>query len=334
MPWYDQTYPLNINPFKNAAVGVSDYIGQFKGNDPTTWLGGASGQAVDALQQHKIDTKKAIGDQSKGVIDTSNPQVKTAGFSWPFGGTNEYSTRRPSGIDTLRNYQDQIRSAPGGNYQNWQDLIVDDTRGANLIESDIDRVQGIHDQLGTYDDTSGRQMKLKGQPFFGNYQKFPPGDQWRNKDKYLRSQDYLSTLEPSEAGAGYDKRGFNFSGIPSALANMLNYRNPLSETSSNFNPRLAGQIEGLRNIEYKDQFGKDQTGSWLGTQSSPYQITGGPLAGKNLVSGFGTNDYDEMLAKKREWFEKRGKGRRSENKYKALLDEMRSEEHTSELQSQ
>jgi hypothetical protein len=129
--------------------------------------------------------------------------------------------------------------------------------------------------------------------------------------------------EPSGLGEGSDRtRGFNFSGIPSALANMLNYRNPLSERSSNYNPRLAGQIQDLRNIDYKDQFGKDQTGSWLGTQSSPYQITGGPLAGQNLVSGFGTNDYDEMLAKKREWFEKRGEGRRSKNRYKALLDEM------------
>ena len=107
--------------------------------------------------------------------------------------------------------------------------------------------------------------------------------------------------EPSGVGEGYDKTDSNFFGIPSMFLNALNFRNPLSERSSNYNPRLAGQIEDLRNIE----FGDGQTGSWLGTQSSPYQLRGGPLAGQNLVSMFGTNDYDEMLAKKAAWFQKR-----------------------------
>ena len=33
-----------------------------------------------------------------------------------------------------------------------------------------------------------------------------------------------------------------------------------------------------------------------------------------------------MLAKKRGWFEKRGEGRRSENRYQALLDEIKARE--------
>ena len=69
-------------------------------------------------------------------------------------------SNRPYGIDTPMNYQDQIRSAPGGNYQGWEDLIVDDTRGANLIESDFDRVQNIHNQLGTYDDEGTGQREI------------------------------------------------------------------------------------------------------------------------------------------------------------------------------
>jgi len=138
--------------------------------------------------------------------------------------------------------------------------------------------------------------------------------------------------EPSGLGEGYDKRRFRdvikdkFSGIPNAFANMINYRNPLSERSANFNPNLAGQIEDLRNIEYKDQFGKSRTGSWLGDQSSPYKITGGPLAGKNLVSGFGTNDYDEMLAKQANWFQRRkdeDKGF-SQRKWDAIIAEQQA----------
>ena len=84
-----------------------------------------------------LDQAKAGGGGGSGnqlpVIDTSNPQLMTAGFSWPFGGTNEYATPRPSGIDTLMNYQDQIRSFPGGNYQGWEDLIVDPVRRENLM---------------------------------------------------------------------------------------------------------------------------------------------------------------------------------------------------------
>jgi hypothetical protein len=44
-------------------------------------------------------------------------------MAWPFD-TPEYSFPRPRGIDTPMNYQDPIRSLPGGNYQNWTDLIA------------------------------------------------------------------------------------------------------------------------------------------------------------------------------------------------------------------
>ena len=50
----------------------------------------------------------------------------------------------------------------------------------------------------------------------------------------------------------------------------------------------------------------------------------GPLRGKNLVSGFGTNDYYNMLQKKRDWFENRldiGKPIGKDN-YKDLLAEI------------
>ena len=111
-------------------------------------------------------------------------------------------------------------------------------------------------------------------------------------------------------------KGFNFPGITGMFLNALNFRNPLSERSSNYNPALAGQIEDLNKVNF------------LGTQSSPYQIAGGPLAGKNLVSMFGTNDYDQMLADKKAWFEKRIADKKDigESKYKDLLDEITARE--------
>ena len=100
-------------------------------------------------------------------------------------------------------------------------------------------------------------------------------------------------MDFSETVTEPQKKGSNSFGIPSMFLNALNFRNPLSERSSNYNPALAGQIEDLNKVNF------------LGTQSSPYQIAGGPLAGKNLVSMFGTNDYDQMLADKAGWFQKR-----------------------------
>ena len=71
-------------------------------------------------------------------------------MAWPFD-TPEYSFPRPRGIDTPMNYQDQIRLAPGGNYQNWQDLIVDPVRQENLAESNFNQAleSGVYDDEGT-----------------------------------------------------------------------------------------------------------------------------------------------------------------------------------------
>ena len=66
------------------------------------------------------------------------------------------------------------------------------------------------------------------------------------------------------------------------------YRNPLREGSPNYNPNLQGQIDYL------------SANNLIGTDIGPGQgfTRYGPasvLQGKNVVSGFGTNDYRTML---------------------------------------
>ena len=65
---------------------------------------------------------------------------------------------------------------------------------------------------------------------------------------------------------------------------------PTRPGSRNYNPNLAGQIADLNR---------------RGMLSSTGKIISGPLAGKNLISMFGTNDYEEMLDDKVEYFEDR-----------------------------
>jgi len=137
MPWYDQTYPLNINPFKNAAVGVSDYIGQFKGNDPTTWLGGASGQAVDALQQHKIDTRKAIGDQSSNFNLGNVFGMSRANAAMPTDAETMAVER--SGI--MQGYRPNMRNVSGEYIDtgpNLSGVNLDDTSPAQIRFKSMD----------------------------------------------------------------------------------------------------------------------------------------------------------------------------------------------------
>ena len=80
------------------------------------------------------------------------------------------------------------------------------------------------------------------------------------------------------------------------------FPNPLSVGSSNYNPSLQPQIDMLNKMGMLS----GSSGS-----SGPYKITSGALRGKNLVSGFGTNDYNKMLAKKQAWFQKRKEDKKS-----------------------
>ena len=88
-----------------------------------------------------------------------------------------------------------------------------------------------------------------------------------------------------------DSSPMNFlRGLPTPgnlLMNMAATRNPLNPRASNYNPTLQGQVDYMKD---KGMYGTNPN-SGLG------QITGGRLTGKNLVSGFGSNDLGEMYSK-------------------------------------
>jgi len=83
---------------------------------------------------------------------------------------------------------------------------------------------------------------------------------------------------------------------------------PTRPGSRNYNPNLAGQIADLNR---------------RGMLSNTGKIISGPLAGKNLISMFGTNDYEEMLDNKVDYFEDRIKAGKSisEKNYREAKNE-------------
>ena len=119
-----------------------------------------------------------------------------------------------------------------------------------------------------------------------------------SNSNYEPKQGILQGLQ-DKIGAGFNnvKDGIMGSsamdflrGLPTPgnlLMNMANTRNPLSPRASNYNPTLQGQVD----------FMKDQGMYGTNPNTGLGQITGGRLTGKNLVSGFGSNDLGKMYSK-------------------------------------
>ena len=89
---------------------------------------------------------------------------------------------------------------------------------------------------------------------------------------------------------------------------------PTRPGSRNYNPNLAGQIDYLN---FNNMIGSNP-GTGLG-QYGPNSV----LAGQNVMSMFGTNDYEKQLDKKVGWFEDRiAKGKDiNEEKYEKAKEE-------------
>ena len=80
-------------------------------------------------------------------------------------------------------------------------------------------------------------------------------------------------------------------------------RNPLNPRASNYNPDLQGQIDNLAGMTGTRVFGTSgdlqfEDGAMIGRDPNSGLAKYGPgsvLSGQNVVSGFGTNDYEKQL---------------------------------------
>jgi len=73
--------------------------------------------------------------------------------------------------------------------------------------------------------------------------------------------------------------------MPSFFAGLANFRSPFNPKSPTYNPDLVGQLNYLEGQD--GLIGQSSVGLKYGPESV--------LFGKNVISGFGTNDYEEAL---------------------------------------
>ena len=107
--------------------------------------------------------------------------------------------------------------------------------------------------------------------------------------------------------------------LPAAMASWS--LSPFNTQSRNYNENFVDQLNFLES--------SGAPGGYIGRDEGSGLLKYGPasvLAGQNVISMFGTNDYEEQLEKKRDWFNKRIQANKSYNKkkYQQTLDEIKA----------
>jgi len=271
-------------------------------------------------------------------LESISPHLKTSASNPSYAGEEQWNYMHD--LMYGPRYGEDVLGRPGQDYLTTKGLInkgdLSYTPEAHKVIADSGLISEHKKALGfgvnPHEDTMMGRMRSYPNAPIGEDTSDPSlmqphdweyGNQWQTPDErnlLQKGLDYaMNTNLGQKIGTGYNALKENVAmpafGVMGALANQFN---PLNPKSKNYNPELQGQIDQLKASGHLG--GYDPSG--------PYKITSGPLAGKNLVSGFGTNDYDEMLSKKISWFEKRKAEKKSisDKAYKKALEEQKRRE--------
>ena len=152
-------------------------------------------------------------------------------------------------------------------------------------------------------------------------------DQDEKGNLFQQGLDYARNMNPVQrlTSAYNFAKGNVMTPALGIMGMIANQRNPLNRNSPNYNPELQGQIDMLKSSKILGG----------GDPSGPYRITSGPLEGKNLVSGWGTNDYNAMLQKRIDYFQKKKTLTTLQNKkmHEAIAEQERIEKQRQEAEA-
>ncbi len=106
--------------------------------------------------------------------------------------------------------------------------------------------------------------------------------------------------------------------LPSWIAGFAGAQSPFNPESKNYNKNFVDQLNYLEGLD--NYIGRDEGSNLL--KYGPDSV----LSGQNVISGFGSNDYEEQLQKKLDWYSQRAKvGKRfSDKKRQDAIDEMKA----------
>ena len=179
-----------------------------------------------------------------------------------------------------------------------------------------------YDELDDVESQDIDRERIEEQMRLASMEQYPPADEKGNL--FQQGLDYAMNMKPVRGlTSAYNVAKGNVMMPALGMMGMIaNQRNPLNPNSANYNPELQGQIDMLRSSGILGG----------GDPSGPYRITSGPLAGKNLVSGWGTNDYNAMLQKRIDYFRKRKTRTTLQNKkmHEAIAEQERIEKQRQE----
>ena len=241
----------------------------------------------------------------EGTITEPGNYKKEASLNDPYAGIEGYTAESPI---IMRDFDYDRTTNPGG--------IVDVEKIRALIENS--RNQGMT-TIG--EDTSD---------LFGIAEVFPEQNIGEKMITGL-TKNLDNTFSGIGKGAStmYNFLNKNIAApILGGIATVANRYNPLKEGSQNYNPNLQGQVDMLETPGWFNRLsGEDPSG--------PYRITSGPLKGKNLVSGFGTNDYGRMLQKRIDYFKNKKSLTETQNRkmHETIAEQMRIEREKSAAQA-
>ena len=304
---------------KNALTGVGAESGFFGANDQLEALEDYYNAATDysksGLGKHRSPSEiRDYIDRAGGVIGLGVPNIDMNLIPKDFLENKRDYQEQKSPYDLIKGDESSLNTLSNNRYVDsgmfgTDATYVDDTNQGGIDTINIDEMADVYSPYENY-----------GQ-FFRNQ----PTDE-RNMLTGLQEKgsgivDFLMDKGTGlRQGLGLVNENYLMPAL-AGIGTIANRYNPLKEGSQNYNRDLQGQVDIL------NEWGM------LGDQSSPYKITSGPLAGKNLVSGFGTNDYRKMLQKRIDYFRNKKSLTESQNQkmHEAIAEEKRIlEKKTSE----
>jgi hypothetical protein len=122
----------------------------------------------------------------------------------------------------------------------------------------------------------------------------PPGSEPKiSKDAFFGLGKFFQGQEQGTLG---DRRlkAYNNPMLPSFVGALGKKMSPFNPNSKNYNPNMASQLNFLEMGQIGDETGLSLVGYDPGSGLMKYG-SDSVLAGKNVISGFGTNDYEKML---------------------------------------